>query len=186
MPTEIRAKGSTFLSLVPSLESVRDLEYREQVVREMPGEGGDALRSNSLIAAGWYPISWYRDFLATAVRLADPSIVRQLGRISTRASMSTIHRILVRMLSPEKLIKQSTRVFASFFENATLTVTNVDRCVERIEWKNCFGFDKNVWRDQLGSTEEMVSLTGATLVRARVVSGGEDSDAEMVAEVAWK
>jgi len=186
MPAEIRTKGSNILAVVTVLESVHSLELRNTVLAEMPGQGGDDLRSHALIAAGWYPIAWYRDLLATVVRHSDPSIVRKLGRASTRQNVSTVHRIFMRMISPHTLMTQGARVFSSYFEDATVSVQNVDKQVERILWKGCHGFDKNCWRDQLGSTEELVEMSGAKLLRSRIVSGGEDGDAEMVLEIAWK
>jgi hypothetical protein len=53
-------------------------------------------------------------------------------------------------------------------------------------WKDCFGFDRNCWRDQVGSTEELVVMSGAKVLRSKVVAGGADSDATMSLELLWK
>ena len=50
MPAEIRTKGSNILAVVTVLESVHSLELRNTVVAEVPGQGGDDLRSNAIIA----------------------------------------------------------------------------------------------------------------------------------------
>ncbi len=186
MPDEIRIKGTNILGVVGVLEALRGLEYHDAVVRDMEGEGGEALRSRSLIAAGWYPVAWYRALFASAVRHADPSVVRLLGRSSTRANMSTIHRVFMRMMNPDTLIKQGGRVFSNYFESASVSVQNVGQRVEHLTWKGCHGFDRNCWRDQVGATEELVALSGARLLRGRILSGGEDGDPEMVMEIAWR
>jgi hypothetical protein len=186
VPAEIRGKGSNLLSCVSALEMVRSFEYRERVVADVPGEGGELLRNNSILASGWYPIAWYRDLLATVVRHADVTIVRELGRASTRSTVTAVHRIFMRMISPDTLIKQGGRVFSSYFESAAVTVVSETPKLPRVIWSGCHGFDKNCWRDQLGSTEELVVLSGAKLIRARVLSGGEDGDSEMAVEVAWR
>lgn len=183
---EIRAKGSTFLSIVSALEPARNLEYRDRVLAELPGECGELLRSGSLIASGWYPVSWYTTLLGTAVREADASVVRELGILSTRASVSTVHRIFMRMVSPHTMIKQGYRVFSSYFEGAKAEVLNVAKGTERVTWLDCHGFDRNVWREQQASMEELVRLSGAKLVRSRVMAGGGDLDSQMSVEITWR
>lgn len=187
MPQEIRTKGTNILAMVTALETVRDAAFREAVVKEVPGQGGEEIRARSIIAAGWYPIGWYRDLLATIVKHAgDPMIVRDLGKASTRANVSAIHRVFMRMISPHTLIKQGGRLFSSYFENASVSIENVEGQNERITWKDCFGFDKNCWRDQIGSTEELVTMSGAKVLRSKVISGGGDGDAAMTFELLWK
>ncbi len=187
MAQDIRTKGSNVVAMVAALETVRDAAFREAVVKQVPGEGGEEIRAKSIIAAGWYPIGWYRDLLATIVKQAgDPMILRELGKASTRANVSAIHRVFMRMISPHTLIKQGGRLFSSYFENASVSIENVEGQTERISWKDCFGFDKNCWRDQIGSTEELVTMSGAKVLRSKVISGGEDRDATMVLELLWK
>lgn len=187
MTDEIRTKGSNILAMVAALETARSAELRDAVVRDVPGEGGEEIRHKSIIAAGWYPIAWYRDLLQTIVKHEnDPAIIRELGRHSTRANVPTIHRVFMKLISPHTLIKQGGRLFSSYFENASISVDNVDKQVERITWRDCFGFDKNCWRDQLGSTEELVVLSGAKVLRTKIVSGGENGDSAMVMDLAWR
>jgi len=187
MTDEIRTKGSNILATVAALATLRDEALRDAVVRDVPGDGGEEIRHKSIIAAGWYPIAWYRDLLATVVKHTnDPAIIRELARHSTRATVPTFQRVFMKLISPHTLIKHGGRLFSSYFENATITVENVDKQVERIAWKDCFGFDKNCWRDQLGSTEELVVLSGAKVLRTKIISGGENGDATMVLDLAWR
>ena len=186
MGEEIRTKGSNITAMVAAIESVRGAELREKIIADVPGQGGDEIRAKSVIAAGWYPIGWYRDLLATIVKHADGALVRQLGRASTRANVSTIHKIFMRMISPHTLIKQGGRLFSSYFEGASVTIENVEGQTERIAWSDCHGFDRNCWQDQIGSTEELVTMSGAQVLRTKIVSGGQDRDAKMTIELTWK
>jgi hypothetical protein len=187
MSDEIRTKGSNLLSTIAAIATARSAELRDAVVRDIPGQAGEEIRHKSIIAAGWYPIAWQRDLLKTIVdHTQDAAIIRELGRHSTRATVPTIQRVFMKLISPHTLIKQGGRLFSSYFENATVSVTNVDKQVERITWKDCHGFDKNCWRDQLGSTEELVVLSGAKVLRTKIISGGENGDAAMVLDLAWR
>lgn len=187
MTQEIRTKGSNILAMVGALATVRSAELRDAVVRDIPGEGGDEIRHKSIIAAGWYPIAYSRALFKTIVdHTQDAAIIRELGRQSTRATVPTIQRVFMKLISPHTLIKQGGRLFSSYFENASVSVENVEKQVERLTWKDCHGFDKNCWRDQLGSTEELVALSGAKVLRTKIISGGEDGDHAMVLDLAWR
>jgi hypothetical protein len=187
MTDEIRTKGSNLLATIAALATVRDAQLRDAVVRDVPGDGGEEIRHKSIIAAGWYPIAWQRDLLSTIVdHTKDAAFIRELGRHSTRATVPTIQRVFMKLISPHTLIKQGGRLFSSYFENASVSVTNVDKQTERIAWKDCFGFDKNCWRDQLGSTEELVALSGAKVLRTKIISGGENGDATMELDLTWR
>jgi hypothetical protein len=187
MTQEIRTKGSNLLGIITALETMRNAELRDAVVRDVPGDGGEELRHKSIIAAGWYPIAWQRDILKTIVdHTKDAAVIRELGRHSTRATVPMIQRVFMKLISPHTLIKQGGRLFSSYFENASVSVENVDKQVERLTWKDCHGFDKNCWRDQLGSTEELVALSGAKVLRTKIMSGGEDGDHAMVLDLAWR
>ena len=186
MPDDIRTKGTNILAMIAAVESLRGAALRDAIVADLPGSGGEEIRTKAVIAAGWYPIGWYRDLLGAIVAHTEAPLVRQLGRASTRANVSTIHRIFMRMISPHTLIKQGGRLFSSYFEGASVTIENVEGQTERIVWKDCHGFDRNCWQDQIGSTEELVTMSGAQVVRSKVLSGGHDRDSQMVLELVWK
>lgn len=185
MTSEINVKGTAFLGILTALEAMKGQPFRADVVAALEGEVGDAARTGTLLAAGWYPVGWYRQILVEVTKRAGLPFIRQLGRTSTRESVSSVHRIFMRMLSPETLIKQGARVFSSFYD-AKLEVASVSTGVARITWSGCHGFDKACWLDQLGATEELVDMSGAKLPRVKTISGGEDGDSEMVVEVAWR
>lgn len=187
MPKEIRIKGTAFIGVVRALGTLRGKPVCDAALDELRGEGGEALRTGTVLASGWYPCEWYRDLLGAAERTVSegPAFVRELGRISTRESVSAIHRIFMRMLSPDTLMKQGARVFATFYE-AELAVQSVAPGEARVVWSGCHGFDKNCWLDQLGATDQLVTMSGAKLPRIRVLTGGNTGDPDMSVECLWR
>jgi hypothetical protein len=183
---DIRIKGLAFLGVVRALETLKGLPFRDRVMEELAGEGGEALRTGSVIASGWYPCAWYKDLLGAADRNAESAgFIREVGRTSTRESVSVVHRIFMRMLSPETLIKQGARVFSSFY-TAVLRVEVIGKGNAQVFWSGCHGFDRNCWLDQVGAVDELVALSGARLPRVRQLSGGNSGDHEMIVECQWR
>lgn len=186
MPEEIRAKGSAFLGVIRSLESLKGLAFQQAVFGDLQGECGEAVRTKTVLASGWYPIAWYRDILQAADRrAANASFLREVGRASTRDTISTIHRIFMRAISTETLIKQGTRVFSSYYTAETRVEVKESRRAHVI-WSGCYGFDRCCWQDQLGSVEMLMELAGEKESKVALISGGGDRDATMVAEVSWR
>jgi hypothetical protein len=187
MSGEIRVKGSAFVGVLRAIEATKGKSFYDAALESLQGEGGEALRTKSVLAAGWYPCAWYRDLLGAAERAAGegPAFVREIGRISTRESVSSVHRIFMRVMSPDTLIKQGARVFSSFYE-ASLKVVPIARGNVQIVWAECHGFDGNCWLDQLGAMDALVAMSGAKLPRLRLLSGGQADNPGMTVECLWR
>jgi hypothetical protein len=179
---EIRLKGSVLWGVIQALERVMGWDGREQIVSMLTDELGEGVRTRSIIATGWYPIAWHRQLLAGIVRHGGQTALREAVRISTRDNVGTIHRILVRMISRDALLRQGDRVFSSFFEARTKS-TRESPTLSRIEWFDCRGFDANVWQAQRETVAELLTMAGSKVRRSRVVSGGADEDDSMVLEL---
>jgi hypothetical protein len=137
------------------------------------------------MANTWYPVAWHRELLGAVVRHSGPASFRDVIRKSTNNNVGRIHKVLVRMLTPDTLISRSSNIFASYFEGS-FTAHRLGEGLTRIDYKNCHGFDRNCWIAQVHTIEEMVSLSGAKLLKKTVVSGGGDGDSEMSLEVVRK
>ncbi len=181
---EINVKGSVLWGVINALERGVGPECRDIVLKDLTGDLSEGVQTRSIIATGWYPIAWHRELLGAVMRHGGPVGLRDTVKLSTRENVSTIHRILVRMISPETLLKQGTRLFSSFFEAQALT-TQDKPGHSKIEWVGCRGFDKNVWLAQTQSVEELVAMAGAKVKRRTVLSGGTDLDDTMVLELVY-
>jgi hypothetical protein len=180
---EIRVKGTTLLNVLAAIQKVEG-EVADDLVRKLDGDLATALQTKSIISAGWYPVAWHRRLLGGVVEHGGSIELSEVVRTSTRESMSSIHRLVVKMFSPETLLKQSSRIFSSFFEG-TLGVASDAPGVVRIEWKHCVGFDKTCWQAQVLTVDELVAMTGARVRGRQVLAGGGDADANMALELRW-
>jgi serine/threonine-protein kinase len=182
---EIRVKGTVLLSVLQSAREVGGDSLHDAALRGLTGELTECIRSGGPMATTWYPVAWHRELLGVVMRQGGPTVFRDVVRRSTNNNVGRIHRVLVRMMTPDTLISRSSGVFSSYFEGS-FSAKALGDGLTRIEWKNCLGFDKNCWTAQTHTVEEMVSMSGAKLLRKTVLSGGEDGDSEMALEVGWK
>ena len=184
MSDEIRLKGSVLWGVIQALERVRGWDGREQIVGELKGDFSEGVRTRSIIATGWYPIAWHRELLAAIVRHGGRTSLREAVRLSTRDNLGSIHRILVRVMSRDALLRQGDRVFSSFFEARTISTRESPK-LSRVEWTGCRGFDANVWSAQSETVHELLEMAGAKVKRSHVVSGGTDADDSMALELGF-
>lgn len=185
--SEVQAKGLTFLSVLAAIEDLRGAAFRDRVIDAMPEESGRELRYGSVLASGWYPIRWYRELFAAATDIAhDFGFAREIGRASVRREVRGVHRLLFKVMSIETLQNQGTRFFRSYFRPSDVTTERLAPGLGRTLYRNCTGFDKNLWQEQLGCIEELLKQAGVQLPRVRVLSGGGDGDGYMEIETRWR
>jgi hypothetical protein len=181
--SEIRVKGTTLLNVLAAIHKVEG-DRASDLLRKVDGELSTAIQTRSIIAAGWYPVAWHRRLLGEVVGRGGMIELSEVVRTSTRDSMSSIHRALVKMLSPESLLRQSSRIFSSFFEG-TLAVRSETPGIVRIDWHRCVGFDRTCWQAQVLTVDELVTMTGSRVRGRAVLAGGGDGDADMALELRW-
>jgi hypothetical protein len=178
-----RVKGLAFHSILRAMTETRGAAFTERVRQRVAGEAGDAIRDGVVVANGWYPTSWYRALYAAAVEESgDPQFAQECGRVSVRYDVTIVHRLLFRVLSPETLVRQGARLFKMYFSPAELDVIPKGDKLFIIRCHECAGFDRNLWLDQLGGTEELVRYCGGEGAKLRVLSGGQDHDTSMEIE----
>lgn len=184
MREEIRVKGSVLLGVMGAAErNVPKLEVT-LLTSHLGGELVERIRTHSILATGWYPVAWHRALLGALVEHGGPIALREVVQRATYESVSSIHRLLVRALSPETLIQQGARLFSSFFEG-TLVMQPREPGLTQIVWSGCHGFDKVCWMAQGHTVEKLVAMTGAKLKRRNVLAGGGDGDDGMVLQLSW-
>ena len=184
--TEIEVKGLAFVNVLAAIEEVRGDVFRKRVIDAMPNDSRSALRLGSVLATGWYPVRWYRELFGAAVAASrEPSLPRELGRVSVRRDVKGVHRLLFRIMSVETLQAQGARFFKSYYKPTEVRVERVDRRSARVHYAQCIGFDRNIWQEQLGGVEELLASCGVTSPRVLVLAGGGDQDTDMDLESRW-
>ena len=181
---EIRVKGSVFLGVFQAIEIVGGWSAREAAVLALSGDDGDAVRTNTVLASGWYPVAWHRALLGGVIDRGGALGLREVIHCATRQNVGAVHRLLVRAFTPALLIKQASRVFSSLFEGEFL-VDIPESHLARVQWRGCKGFDKTCWLAQMHSMEALVAMSGARIKRRTQLAGGGASDDSMTVEFSW-
>ncbi len=184
---EIQAKGLNFASVLRALEALRGHDFLAHAIEAMPPESGSAIQHGSVIASGWYPIRWYRELVDAAVELSrDQGLPQEIGRVSFQAEIKGVHRLLFRVMSVETLQAQGARFFKAYFRPTKVTVERIEPGVARTHYQQCFGFNRNLWQEQVGGVRELLRQSGIAQPRMRILAGGNDADSAMDLEVCWR
>lgn len=184
---EIETKGLTFLSVLSAIEDLRGPDFRERVIDAMPEESRSELRLGAVLASGWYPIRWYRELFAAATEAAsDLGFAREIGRASVRREIRGVHRLLFKVMSVETLQNQGARFFKSYFRPSEVRTERLAPGLGHTLYRQCFGFDRNLWQEQQGCIEELLMQAGVQIPRIRVLDGGNDGDSHMQIETRWR
>ena len=179
-------KGLVFESVLSTLVTVRSPAFRREVEAKLDGRLAEALRHNEILASGWYPTAWYRQMWST-IRDIEPSdsLVREVGRVSAENDLRTIHRLLLRLLSPATVMTVSQRVITRYFDRGGLETLERSPRRLRVRWVGMEGFDATMWIEMLSGAETILRLSGAEGVRLHVLRGGGDGDTEAEVVGSW-
>ena len=147
-----------------------------------------AFRDGLILAATWYPISWYRDALRSfrAAGSEGLELARQIGYQAIRRDMiGTYKMMFARILSPQMLLSLSQRIFSTYYDTGESHVIESRRghCVMRLS--ACIGWDANMFHEIHGSSASLLELAGAKEVRVHIRVGGRDGDDNAEYEAHW-
>jgi hypothetical protein len=180
-------KGVAFRSVYASLGKLRGAAAQQATLDASSEELRDGFRYGAIVPGGWYPVALYKD-LFRAVRTATgegKELVHEIGRQCTRNDMSGIYSVLAKLISPQSLFSLSQRVFSNYYSLGAVKVTESRQGYSHAKWTGCTGFDENMWTEILGSCVQLLEIGGASHVRARVLSGGQDGMDHMEAAAHW-
>jgi hypothetical protein len=185
---EPRVKGVSFRTVQAVFAELRGKEMLERALDLMKPELSDAYRKNTMLAASWYPISWYRDALASCRRAAHegPELMRAIGYRSMMLDMGSVYKQLVaRFLSPQLLLGFSGRLFNTYYDTGKFEVIDAHKGSVTVRASECVGWDQNMWTEIAGSSVAMLELSRAKDVRLRVLAGGKDGDTSLEMVAYW-
>jgi hypothetical protein len=185
MSSEIRVKGTVVLAMLRAAGAAEPGRKRDALLAGLNGDLLESLQTNMVLPTVWYPIAWHRHLLRFVADEGGTSGLREAVRRSTRDNVGTIHRALMRVLSPDTLITRSARIFGTFFEGQCEAHTRGPGS-SSVTWSECHGFDMNCWLAQRESVEELVAMAGAKVTRRALIEGGRDTDPGMVVDLAWR
>jgi hypothetical protein len=183
---EPRVKGVSFRTVYTVFGELRGQEALERALGLMKPELSEAYRKNTILAASWYPISWYRDALSSYRRSVHEGLelMRAIGYRSLMLDMASVYKqFVVRFLSPQLLLGFSGRLFNTYYDTGKFEVIESQKGSVSVRCSGCIGWDQNMWTEITGGSVALLELSRAKDVRLRVLSGGKDGDTtlEMVA-----
>lgn len=183
----LRIKGNSFRIVLGAVETLRGREQRDRTVSRLQGEVAEAVRTGSILASGWYDVEWYRALIhAAVVEERQPAqLARALGHESARSDITTLHRAIFRLLSPETSLRQITRLLRLYYRGGSGEALVAEPGHARVRYSGFEGFDQLLWQDFVGGTEAVLEATGARGGVIKIVAGGGDGDATMTADATW-
>lgn len=146
-----------------------------------------SLRTGRMQAEKWYPIERYRELLAT-VRGATgegSDLIRSIGFECSRADLSGMYKFFGRLLRPQTLFSGAMRLFKSYYDTGEVWVVAASHGAAHALWKECHGFDENMWLEVVGSCAAILEAGGARNVELHVVNGGKRHDSHMELKATW-
>lgn len=182
-----KVKGVAFRSVLASLAELRGATMVERVLASLPREQRSSIEFR-VVNTGWYSIELYRALLGAIARESGEgdALVRSIGAASLRRDVTGVYRVMFKILSPETVLALSSRLFGFYYDTGSITITERKAAYARSEYQGCVGFDRNMWIELLGSSEELLAIAGAKRPRGKVVRGGHDGDGACVIEVSWE
>jgi len=185
---EPQVKGVAFRTIELCFGELYGEARRDRARELMPEPLAAAYRYQSLMAASWYPIAWYREAFGAFRRAtgAGPELAREVGRLAARHDMRGVHKqILAKLISPQALLAMSQRVFNTYYDTGRVETVESRRGYARIRCAGCTGWDENMWSEVVGSCESLLEIAGAKHVRSHTLLGGGNGDDEMIMEARW-
>lgn len=183
-----QCKGVNFLGFMRAAERL----YPEISVATLTQNSPEALREliagRTLLTGGWYPVTWYNS-LHEGLRQATGrgfDVGWEIGFEATRLDFAEggIYRHVARMLSPNTMFSLGQKIFGFYWKPGRLTTEKLGKKKAVGHWQQCDGFDEGTWQDILGSTVQILQLTGAHEPTLHVVAGGQD-EPYMRVEATW-
>lgn len=185
---EPRVKGVAFRTIDSCFIELCGTGAHARAHGLMTSEVAQAYRYGTVLAASWYPISWYRDVLAafrSAVN-AGPELPRRIGRLAVQHDMKGAHKRLIAWLaSPQTLLSLSQRVFSNYYDTGSVQIVESRNGFVRMRSSGCVDWDINMWSELAGSSEALLEIAGARQVQVRWLSGSREGDQDHEFEAHW-
>lgn len=193
MAGQPQIKGLSTRSVFQALITLRGPEVATRVTDVLTRQPesqqlGELLRFGGILASTWYPLAWH-GALMRAIRSATgegPELIWALGRESTAADLSSVHKLFMGLLAPHTVLNISPRLFGNYYDTGKVEVVESRKGSAVVEWRGCRGFDANLWTEILGGCEALLGAAGATDIQIERQHGGTNNQDFMRASADWQ
>jgi hypothetical protein len=178
-------KGLAFASVVSAVRALRGDAGVEALLAVLPSGIAQRIRQGEFLVAGWYPVASYCQLLAGVRQLGGEALLREIGATGMRADLTSIHRLVLKLLSASTLISVSQRMFPRYFTLGKIELLSKDERSMRVRYFECKGWSRDMWVEQFSGAETFLQLAGLKAVSVRPLLGGREGDTEAVIEARW-
>lgn len=186
-PGTSQVKGVAFRTVLWSVEHLYGPQQVNAVLEHMSGEARQALHYGQLVSGGWYPVSWYAELLTAIVKSTNGGfdVIRNVASLCIDHDIRGVYRLLVEHLNPGTVVAIYGKLFPRYYTPGKVTVERESSTHFALQVQNCFGFSSLMWHEIYASGKHLLTLSGASNIRHRIVEGGKDGDSYMTVEARW-
>lgn len=180
--------GLALRTLLRTLRHLRGKACLSSILSQLPSNIAEELASSSLRASGWYPLAWLIDMHHVAQRVthAGPELSRELGYEGSRYIFRGANSFYVVSRDPAALLSQAPWAYSLVYKGCgELEVLESAPGFARARWTDAVALTESLWREQLGSCEAALELSGAEGLRVELVAGGQSGSPVTEVIVNW-
>jgi hypothetical protein len=115
----------------------------------------------------------------------DLEFVKHLGREAFRHDLNAVHRIMMKVVSPQTVVSFGTRLTALYYSGIETSFATQSGFA-RGSFYNASGWDENMWAEIHGALEVMLELARARKIEVTLTAGGGTSDEFAEFEGRWE
>jgi hypothetical protein len=186
-PGTSQVKGVAFRTVLWSVEHLFGPQQVNAMMEHMGSEPRQALHYGQLVSGGWYPVSWYAELLTSIVKSTNGGldVIRNVANLCVDHDIRGVYRFLVEHLNPGTVVTVYSKLFPRYYTPGKVTVDRESNTHFALRVQNCFGFSGLMWHEIYASGKYLLTLSGASNVRHRLIEGGKDGDTHMTVEARW-
>ena len=158
----MNVKGSAILSSINYIKDKFGDAGLDKIKENLTDDEREIL-SDIILQPIWYPIKLYVSLthkIDSILGIGDLSTAKDLGKYEAEHDLKTIYRIFYVLGSPEFIIKQSAKLFTTYFEDGDLRIAESDKNNAIAELYDFPSLDQAVLHRISGFMEKTLELSG--------------------------
>lgn len=160
---KIKCKGFAIISVLKFMEdnfgSESLIKFKDSASEEMR----DFL-SKKIISSDWYPFEKFVHLLEETDKIfgtSDFKVCKEIGKFNAKYELSTIHMIILKFISIEKILKLGSSLWGRYFSCGNLDVEIISKGNAKAKIFNFNPISKAFCLELSGWMEKVVEVAGA-------------------------
>lgn len=171
MPEEITIKGALLNEMIRILKRDYSIDFSLFDVTQFPEDLKTRLLTNSFLEGSWYPALWGSLILDASMKIGSvqkPVLPQTVGNLCIKNLMSSIHKVLIRLISIEQFTAHGDRILRQYYRGGHVLIEQNANNV-RMEFTDFAGISKSLWHAIAGGFEAACLIIGAKSVDTRII-----------------